>query len=132
LCHLECNRCVEVCPNRANVTVFIEECADFKDRTQVIHLFDLCNECGNCASFCPYEAAPYQDKFTWFSNLDEMASSANSGFCIRKNLNGYKLYIRKIKGGWQQEINSDELATGDLRMKKVIAAFIEQYGFLIE
>jgi len=132
LCHLECNRCVEVCPNRANIAIRVDDSADFKDRTQVIHLFDLCNECGNCASFCPYDAAPYQDKFTWFSNLDEMSASSNSGFCIRKNITGYKLYIRKLKGGWQQELNTDELAIGDLRMKKVIAAFIDQYGFLIE
>lgn len=132
LCHLECNRCVEVCPNRANVTVSVGNNPGFKDRTQVVHLYDLCNECGNCASFCPYNAAPYLDKLTWFSNLEDMSASKNAGFCIRNNHGAYKLYIRKIKGGWQQETTSEELAVSDVRLKLVIANFIEQYGFLIE
>ena len=35
---------------------------------QIIHVDYMCNECGNCKSFCPYDSAPYLDKFTLFAN----------------------------------------------------------------
>jgi len=73
-CGSFCGQCVEVCPNRANVIVAAE------GRPQVLHLDDLCNECGNCALFCPYDARPYQDKITLFSSAEEFRDSANSGF----------------------------------------------------
>ena len=29
---------------------------------QIVHIDDLCNECGNCATFCPTSGRPYRDK----------------------------------------------------------------------
>ena len=46
---------------------------------QVIHVDYMCNECGNCKSFCPYASAPYKDKFTLFANEKDMADSKNDG-----------------------------------------------------
>lgn len=40
----------------------------------------MCNECGNCEHFCPYDSAPYRDKFTLFANEADMAGSKNDGF----------------------------------------------------
>ena len=42
----------------------------------------MCNECGNCAIFCPYDSAPYKDKFTMFHTQDDVDESENSGFMI--------------------------------------------------
>ena len=42
---------------------------------QIIHVDYMCNECGNCKSFCPYDSAPYLDKFTLFANEADMENS---------------------------------------------------------
>lgn len=51
-------------------------------KAQVIHVDYMCNECGNCRTFCPYASAPYLDKFTLFKNEEHMADSKNDGFTI--------------------------------------------------
>lgn len=84
LCDRLCNTCVTVCPNLANFSytiapvyyrlqkavknqdgslVFSEDC-DFivQQPFQVLNLRDLCNECGNCTTFCPTSGRPFADK----------------------------------------------------------------------
>jgi putative selenate reductase len=78
-CNFICNKCVEVCPNRANIAVQIP---GFKNENQILHLDALCNECGNCETFCPYQGAPYKDKFTLFANGKDFTESSNSGFFL--------------------------------------------------
>lgn len=39
----------------------------FQNRFQTLHLDAYCNECGNCAQFCPWNGKPYKDKITVFS-----------------------------------------------------------------
>ena len=51
-------------------------------KTQIVHVDYMCNECGNCRSFCPYTSAPYLDKFTLFAGEADMADSRNEGFVI--------------------------------------------------
>ncbi|MEI7884958.1 MAG: putative selenate reductase subunit YgfK, partial [Clostridia bacterium] len=84
-CNIACNNCVEVCPNRANVVVMVS------GKSQVLHVDAMCNECGNCASFCPYteKGEPYKYKFTLFGTEDEFNGSKNSGFVLldEKKLN---------------------------------------------
>ena len=77
-CSTVCENCVDVCPNRANISIRVP--GMFK--TRVIHVDYMCNECGNCKSFCPYESAPYLDKFTLFANETDMAASKNTGFVV--------------------------------------------------
>lgn len=77
-CNIVCENCVDVCPNRANVSIRVPK----MEQEQVIHVDSLCNECGNCRSFCPYASAPYLDKFTLFAMESEMADSKNQGFLI--------------------------------------------------
>ena len=59
-CNSYCENCVEVCPNRANISLKVEG----MEKHQIIHVDYMCNECGNCRSFCPWDSAPYLDKFT--------------------------------------------------------------------
>jgi putative selenate reductase len=40
----------------------------------------MCNECGNCAVFCPHGGLPYRDKFTVFAGAEDFADSDNPGF----------------------------------------------------
>jgi len=81
-CGTACLRCVEVCPNRANIALPIPELAGIplKQGLQIIHLDDLCNQCGNCGFFCPYDGNPYEDKPTLFSSTAALEQSGNPGF----------------------------------------------------
>ncbi len=81
-CDLICNVCTTVCPNRANLAIAVngkklvqpvqtataggiktEGQVKLDQAFQIFNLADFCNECGNCAAFCPTSGAPYQDKF---------------------------------------------------------------------
>ena len=77
-CSTVCENCVDVCPNRANISIRVPGMS----KAQVIHVDYMCNECGNCRTFCPYASAPYLDKFTLFKNEEHMADSKNDGFTI--------------------------------------------------
>lgn len=81
-CSYLCTKCVEVCPNRANVAIDLRDTGLFEDPFQILHLDAYCNECGNCATFCPHQGEPYLKKFTLFSRKDDFDSSSNSGFFV--------------------------------------------------
>lgn len=101
-CSFICNKCVDVCPNRANVTIKID---DLKDPYQILHIDGMCNDCGNCETFCPHIGAPYKDKITLFWSEKEMHESINDGFFFSK-LNGNALFLFK-KGNKISEIEID-------------------------
>ena len=77
-CGKVCENCVEVCPNRANISIRVPGMG----KHQIIHVDYMCNECGNCRSFCPYDSAPYLDKFTLFADEKDMEDSKNQGFAV--------------------------------------------------
>ena len=77
-CSFVCENCVDVCPNRANISIRVPG----MEQAQIIHVDYMCNECGNCKSFCPYASAPYLDKFTLFAKEEDMADSKNEGFAV--------------------------------------------------
>jgi putative selenate reductase len=78
-CDSACHRCVEVCPNRA---YFIVPVAPGSKSAQILHLDALCNECGNCGSFCPWDGEPWNGKPTLFSDAKALSSSSNAGFAL--------------------------------------------------
>jgi putative selenate reductase len=75
-----CEICVDVCPNRANVLICTGTGTGTSGTHQVAHIDRMCNECGNCAVFCPHGGLPYRDKFTVFSTAEDFAESDNPGF----------------------------------------------------
>jgi len=75
-CDAMCLNCVDVCPNRANETIWLD------GRLQIVHMDSRCNECGNCSSFCPYKSAPYLDKLTWFVDENTFHDSHNPGWTM--------------------------------------------------
>ncbi len=92
-CNIICNLCVEVCPNRANLAVPIIT-DEFKCKNQIIHMDGMCNECGNCETFCPYESAPYRDKLTLYWRLEDFEGSKNAGFILlNRAKNHFKLRL---------------------------------------
>jgi len=78
-CDSWCGRCVEVCPNRAYIAVPSDPGCGMD---QILQVDALCNECGNCGSFCPWEGEPWRDKPALFADAEALAASAKAGFAI--------------------------------------------------
>jgi putative selenate reductase len=96
-CDTACLRCVEVCPNRANMVIDTDRL--FDQPAQILHIDRLCNECGNCGLFCPWNGEPYSDKPTLFDSKDDLAHSQNAGFAFAGNKARPFLVLRAEKGG---------------------------------
>jgi len=86
-CGTVCECCVQVCPNRANVAIDVPGFM----HPQILHIDRMCNECGNCLVFCPYDSRPYKDKWTLFRTEPEFDGSTNDGFM--KLDGGYKIRL---------------------------------------
>ncbi len=106
-CSTLCDKCVEVCPNRANVaytgrtgswsipvvacqngrlSVVAEEGFAVTQARQILHLDDLCNDCGNCATFCVHEGKPYQDKPRLYFREDTWRAEAQNAFRLARGV----------------------------------------------
>lgn len=118
-CNTVCECCVDVCPNRANVAVSMED-----GSIQIIHVDRMCNECGNCKSFCPYASAPYKDKFTLFHTKKDFENSENNGFVTV----GEKVFVRL--GAMVTEHDLPALDGLDKEIKKLIIRVREHYSYL--
>ena len=122
-CDSVCENCVSVCPNRANTV--IETAAG----PQVLHLDRLCNECGNCATFCPYEGGPYQDKFTLFASEEDFRDSANQGFLP---LDPAGTQVRLRLDGEVSELDLSAESCGlDEELAGLIRAVCRDYPYLL-
>jgi putative selenate reductase len=50
---------------------------------QIVHLDDLCNECGNCATFCVHQGTPYLDKPRLYLNRANFEQETDNAFHIQ-------------------------------------------------
>ncbi len=120
-CSYICNKCVEVCPNRANVAIDMRHRNDLYDNPfQIVHLDAFCNECGNCTTFCPWEGSPYLDKITLFSRKDDFENSENNGFFLDER----NVLVRFGEIVGPLEITSD--GTLESELPEEISAVIEE------
>ncbi len=121
-CNVVCECCVDVCPNRANVTIQMPD-----GRTQILHVDRMCNECGNCAAFCPYDSRPYKDKFTLFhdrAGFDE--STENSGFLP---LGGQKVLVRLDGKVFEADLSGANDLPADIEV--LICTVLSKYAYLM-
>ncbi|NNL78588.1 MAG: putative selenate reductase subunit YgfK, partial [Desulfobacterales bacterium] len=133
-CDERCSVCVTVCPNRANmeftlapVKFKIQQCrrttegiemtdletANIEQKYQILNIGDFCNECGNCATFCPTSGAPYKDKAKFhlsresydasrfgyhFSSHDELlCKKGDQNANLKRNANGLIFENHEVK-----------------------------------
>jgi putative selenate reductase len=54
-----CTNCVTVCPNNAFLSVPSGGMEGLEAKAQYLVLAELCNDCGNCTTFCPEVGAPH-------------------------------------------------------------------------
>ncbi|MEF9973002.1 MAG: putative selenate reductase subunit YgfK [Clostridia bacterium] len=120
-CSVVCENCVDVCPNRANIEVLVPGMA----KAQIVHLDKLCNECGNCAVFCPYASAPYKDKFTFFGSEADFMNSENQGF--------FSLGEGRVRIRFAGKIYDDTLdarAKTDAHLVSLMATVLRDYAYI--
>ena len=96
------------------------------EKEQILHVDGMCNECGNCAVFCPYSGRPYRDKLTLFWSEEDMENSENTGFLV---LGGTKVRLRfadKI-----QEVDVSDSGCGLYEpLRLLILTVIREYDWL--
>ena len=114
-CDQYCSLCVGVCPNMALQTFEIEpfekqlptlriENGKFRlepgskfqvsQAFQIALLADLCNECGNCTTFCPTSGEPYRDKPRLYLDQKEFEEQTNNAFLVYKDAGQWAMQAR--------------------------------------
>ena len=124
-CDRYCSICVGVCPNLAILTYASEPMAvdlpgltvrggrvepgpatPFRvdQRLQVAVLTDFCNECGNCATFCPTAGKPYRDKPRLYLDRADFEAQEDNAFLLVESAAG-----RAIEARWAGETHRVEM-----------------------
>jgi len=127
-CSSLCDKCVEVCPNRANYTYSIhpvvlrlpritcqqgkltakgEEVFTLDQIRQVIHIDDFCNECGNCATFCVHDGKPYLDKPRLFLREKDFALQEDNAFYVERTATGWSIRRRESRKEARLSVDGD-------------------------
>ena len=122
-CDLLCSTCETVCPNRAIFTyrsagsrfelpvlrwrrgkaVAVDhEPFEIRQEPQVALLADLCNDCGNCTTFCPTSGRPFADKPQLF--LDETSFLAQSDNAFRIVRRDDSWVVQAVLAGTRHEL----------------------------
>lgn len=123
-CSVVCENCADVCPNRANVAIRVPGLT----QSQIVHVDYMCNECGNCRSFCPYESAPYLDKFTLFANEQDMADSQNQGFTVLDREKA-ECKVRYLGEEFNWKMGQESRLSKEL--EKLIETVCKEYQYLL-
>jgi putative selenate reductase len=118
-CSTVCDKCVEVCPNRANYAYHVEpvqwalpvlacrdgalavvgeEAFQVTQARQIVHVDDFCNECGNCATFCVHQGKPYADKPRLFLTEAGFELEDDNAFFVTGNT------VRRREGGQESAL----------------------------
>ena len=134
-CSSVCDKCVEVCPNRANYTVTVspvslavprvacrdgqlvvtgEEVFQITQARQIVHVDDFCNECGNCATFCVHDGKPYLDKPRLFLQERDFEQEDDNAFYVEGNGKGWM--IRRREGGKESRLSVED-GTGEVEFE---------------
>ncbi|NLL37909.1 MAG: putative selenate reductase subunit YgfK [Fretibacterium sp.] len=120
-CTSHCDKCVEVCPNRANYSyittptslslpvfeardgraeVVATEVFSLRQSRQILHIEDFCNECGNCATFCVHSGKPYMDKPRICLNDEDYKTQDDNVYRISENS------LRRREGGVEMTLEA--------------------------
>ena len=151
-CAAICDKCIEVCPNRANLSVSVrpidvvvpvyatadgrlvavaEERVTIEQTRQIVHVDELCNECGNCATFCVHPGEPFRDKPRFFLDPSAFEAEPDNAYRIeskriRRRDGGQEIAL--IPDGSGYEVRTDALcarlsADGSITEEKLVTPF---------
>lgn len=151
-CAAICDKCVEVCPNRANLAVTVRPVdlvvpiffcnegrlatvADDRVRIaqarQIVHVDELCNECGNCATFCVHPGEPFRDKPRFFLDRSAFEAESDNAYRItegvlRRRIGGAEESLTRLESGHEYRTDSFRVrlnADGTIAEATLIAPF---------
>jgi putative selenate reductase len=126
-CSHFCDKCVEVCPNRANYPYLITplemqvpllacqgdalqiagaEAFRVTQTRQILHVEDFCNDCGNCTTFCVHNGQPYVDKPRLFLSEKDFEQAEDNAFHIERTSQGWTM--RRREGGEESRLMLEE------------------------
>lgn len=77
-----CNFCVTVCPNDAFFKVPTQGIGGLEGRQQYLVFSELCNECGNCMTFCPERGDPAVVKPRLYLDKDRFDAADGTRFLV--------------------------------------------------
>jgi putative selenate reductase len=116
---INCDKCVQVCPNDANFSIDVPaatfEAPDLvvtggkvhlsqrppyvvKKERQFANYADFCNDCGNCDVFCPEEGGPYKIKPRFFGERTTFEREGGDGFYVERTLDARDVITGRIDG----------------------------------
>jgi len=118
-----CLLCVGVCPNRALVAfetrpgcwpvlrgtrhkdgaeLSAPGVFELRQKYQLVHVADFCNDCGHCATFCPAAGAPYKDKPHLFLRHADFERATDGFFLKPRGPAGPRVLQARAGGELQQ------------------------------
>jgi putative selenate reductase len=87
--------------NKGKTVISNEGTFEIKQKYQILHIADWCNECGNCATFCPTAGKPYSDKPHLYLTKESFEKNRDGFFYENNLLTGYldneKYSFRELK-----------------------------------
>jgi putative selenate reductase len=107
---VSCNLCVTVCPNDAMLHVATPEGLGLGERWQYFCLAELCNDCGNCTTFCPERGDPFLVKPRLFLREDVWSEEAGPAYLITGN---GQLLVEASEGAPDVDLVRVLLTTGE-------------------
>ncbi len=105
-CQILCDKCVDVCPNRANIPLHVvpvdcrvprfeltdgtlresgSDIVAIRQERQILHINELCNECGNCETFCVHDGRPFRDKPRLFLDTDQFQAEMDNAYHLEED-----------------------------------------------
>ena len=103
-CHTYCSVCVSVCPNLA---LFTYQTNRQTQPYQVAVLADLCNECGNCTTFCPTSGAPWRDKPRLYLDREDFEAQDDNAYMITRSGETWAMDARRAGRTEHLELNGE-------------------------
>jgi putative selenate reductase len=143
-CDELCSLCVTVCPNRANqayaaapLTLTLPSFVarggalvpaasttfSVAQAVQIANIGDLCNSCGNCATFCPTSGAPYRSKPRFWIDPDGFREAEGDGFHLARG-DAVVTLSAKVSGRVHHLARSG--AGAEYRSERVVARFASE------
>jgi putative selenate reductase len=142
-CDALCDKCVDVCPNRANrayqvvpvelAVPVLAVCGgslaqvgtqpfQVGQARQIVHIDDFCNECGNCATFCVHQGKPYREKPRLFLQEADFLLEEENAFLIQAAPGGW--VMRRREGGQESrlELNGGQALFENNHIRAVFSA----------
>lgn len=121
-CNTVCTNCVQACPNRAYVPIEVEG----EKMPVILHIDQMCNYCGNCTTFCPYDSNPFREKLNLFATLKEFQESDLPGF-FRVEKNVYEIRLAEPGSERRIVLGQDEVCHD---FEKLLNTLEEKYLWL--